>query len=184
MTHVIGFDDAPFRRGDAGPVTVVGAAFAGGRLDGVLHARVTPDGDDATAAIAAAVRASPFHAHGHAVMLQGIAVAGFNVIDVPALHRELERPVLVVARREPRYPRLRRALLTHFADGAERWARIAALPAMAPVHGVWAQWMGVDEAGAAALVARFQIHGRIPEPLRTAHLIAGGLSPQPTRQRV
>lgn len=35
----------------------------------------------------------------HAVLLQGMALAGFNVIDLDGLHEALEIPVLVVARR-------------------------------------------------------------------------------------
>lgn len=35
----------------------------------------------------------------HAVLLQGMALAGFNVIDLDGLHEALDIPVLVVARR-------------------------------------------------------------------------------------
>ena len=33
------------------------------------------------------------------------------------------------------------------------------------------------------LIRRLAIHGLIPEPLRTAHLIATGIGPLPSRQR-
>jgi endonuclease V-like protein UPF0215 family len=50
--------------------------------------------------------------------------------------------------------------------------------------GVWLQCAGIGVDQAAAAVERLAVHGRIPEPLRIAHLIAGGISGRPSRQRV
>jgi endonuclease V-like protein UPF0215 family len=50
------------------------------------------------------VRRSQFAGHVRAVLLQGIAVGGFNVVDVHALSRALRVPVLVVMRRPPDVP--------------------------------------------------------------------------------
>lgn len=36
--------------------------------------------------------------------------AGFNVVDLHGLHELLDRPVIVVARRPPRYAKIRQAL--------------------------------------------------------------------------
>jgi endonuclease V-like protein UPF0215 family len=36
LSHIVGFDDAPFDRTYRGDVMVVGAVFSGSRLDGVL----------------------------------------------------------------------------------------------------------------------------------------------------
>lgn len=44
ISHVVGFDDALFDRSDRGDVLVVGAVFAGTRLDGVISTRVRRDG--------------------------------------------------------------------------------------------------------------------------------------------
>src|SRR5690606_7938909 len=84
-SHVVGFDDAPFPREHRGDVLVVGAVYAGERLDGVLSCRVRRDGANATLQVARAVRESRFHPQLHAVLLQGIAFAGFNVVDIHAL---------------------------------------------------------------------------------------------------
>ena len=86
---------------------------AGNRLDGVLIGAVRRDGVDATRVIARMLQGSRFARHVQAVILQGIAVAGFNVIDIHGLHAELGRPVLVVARRRPRLALIRAALLEH-----------------------------------------------------------------------
>ena len=52
ISHVIGFDDAPFAPDFRGDVALVGAVFAGPRLEGVLRGRVRRDGVNSTRVIA------------------------------------------------------------------------------------------------------------------------------------
>jgi endonuclease V-like protein UPF0215 family len=175
LSNVVGIDDAPFARESEDRVPIVGAVFAGRRFDGVLIGSVERDGSDATAAIAETIRASRFYEHIQAVLLQGIAVAGFNVIDLQRLHDELGRPLLVVARRAPDLDRIRETLLTHVRDGARKWQLIEAAGVMEPLAGVFVQRTGMTRSQALSLIERLALHGRIPEPLRVAHLIAGAL---------
>lgn len=42
-----------------------------------------------------------FAAHAQAILLQDIAFAGFNVIDLGELHRALRLPAIVIVRRQP-----------------------------------------------------------------------------------
>jgi endonuclease V-like protein UPF0215 family len=183
LTHVVGFDDAPFDRAHRGDVMVVGAVYAAARLDGVLATRVRRDGANATRAIADCLRLSRHRAQLHAVLLQGIAFAGFNVVDLAALHELLSLPVLVVARRKPDLGKIRRALLEHVAGGARKWRLIERAGPMEPLAGVWVQRAGLSPAEAGALVRRFAFNGRLPEPLRAAHLIAGGVAGGGSRHR-
>ncbi|MDN5869474.1 MAG: DUF99 family protein [Nitrococcus sp.] len=184
LSHVVGFDDAPFPSGHRGDVTVVGAVFAGTRLDGVLTGRVRRDGANSTRELVRMVRESRFAAHLQGVLLQGVALGGFNVIDVPRLSELLMLPVLVVARRRPDRQAIREALLTRVAGGRRKWRLIERLGPMQPLAGVHIQRAGLTMAQAEALLERFCLHSRIPEPLRTAHIIAGGLVGAKSRQRV
>lgn len=183
LAHVVGFDDAPFARTHRGDVAVIGAVFAGARLDGVLATRVRRDGANATRALVDCVRCSRFRAQLHAVLLQGIAFAGFNVIDLAALHAALALPVLAVARRKPDLAKIRAALLAHVPGGARKWRLIERAGPMEPAAGVWVQRAGLDRAEAEALLRRFALNGRLPEPLRVAHLIAGGIAGGESRHR-
>lgn len=176
LSHVIGVDDAPFAREHRGDVPVVGAVFAGLRLEGVLSTRVRRDGRNATTAIAAMIRGSRFYAHAQVILLQGIAVAGFNVIDLAALHEALALPIVVVARRRPNLEAIREALLTHVPGGRRKWALIERAGPMEPVGGIYVQRAGISLEDTGALLAQLSVHGRLPEPLRAAHLIAGGLT--------
>ncbi len=172
---MVGFDDGPFPRRHTGRVAVVGAVYADLRLDGVLTGSVEKDGTDAADELARLVLQSRFEAHIRLVMLQGIALAGFNVVDVFALQQRLERPVLVVARRLPDLNAIKAALQTHIPSGAAKWQIIERLGPMEPAGPVFIQRVGIERDAALETVARFAIHGHVPEPLRNAHLIAGAL---------
>lgn len=183
ISHVIGIDDGAFAREHRGDVLVVGTVFAGPRLEGVLSTRVRRDGRNSTTAIAAMIGGSRFAAHLQAVLLQGIALAGFNVVDLEALHRALGLPILVVARRAPNLEAIRSALHTRVRGGRRKWALIEQAGPMEGVAGVYVQRAGLSLAEAEALIRRFAVMGKLPEPLRVAHLIAGGVTRGESRGR-
>ena len=176
LSHIIGFDDSPFPRTHRGDVPIIGAVYAGLRLEGVLRGRVRRDGANAARNLAQLVATSKFAAHVQLIMLQGVALAGFNVVDAFYLHRRLGVPVLVVARRPPNLAAVRRALLEHVPGGARKWALIRRLGPMEPAVDVFVQRVGLSLEAAERVIRRTAVHGHIPEPLRTAHLIAGGLA--------
>ena len=63
ISHVIGFDDAPFPRNYRGDVLLVGAVYAGPRLEGVLSDKVRRDGINATRTIVRLVSKSHYREH-------------------------------------------------------------------------------------------------------------------------
>lgn len=183
FTHGIGFDDAPFDHDHRGDVLVVGAVYAGLRLEGVLSAKVRRDGANSTRGIARVVRRSRFYPHLQLVLLQGIAFAGFNVVDLPALNRLTGVPVMTVVRRRPDFARIRRALLEHVPGGARKWKLIEKAGPVEPAGRLFVQRAGLSPAQAEAALAGLRGAAAIPEPLRTAHLIAGGIARGESRHR-
>ena len=181
--HVVGFDDAPFERAFHGDVRVIGAVFAGERLDGVLSGRVRRDGANSTRVLADMVRASRFFPQLHAVLLQGITFAGFNVVDLPALHALVGLPVLVVSRRQPDFAASRRALFERVRGGARKWRLIEAAGPVERIGKLHVQRAGLDLREAETLLAGLCLHGDLPEPLRVAHMIAGGVTRGESRAR-
>jgi len=174
IPRVIGFDDAPFDRAAGSPVPISGIVCAGTRFEGMVWGRATRDGNDATDVILALLRDSKFHAQVHAVLVDGLAVGGFNLIDLPRLSTELERPVVAVMRRPPDVDAVR-AVLARF-DDADR--RLALLEAAGPIHteqGFTFQCHGAEVDVVAALLDRLTDRGRVPEPLRLAHLIGSAV---------
>jgi len=105
------------------------------------------------------------------------------VVDVQALHRRLGIPVLVVARSAPNLAAIRFALLHKVRGGRRKWALLERLGPMEAVQGVYVQRAGITLDQAAGLIRRLALHGVLPEPLRTAHLIAGGVTRGESRHR-
>ncbi len=175
FSNLAAFDDGPFPRQHTGTVPVVGTVYADLRLDGVLVGRIEKDGCDAAAVLGKLVRESRFDPHIRLIMLQGIALGGFNVVDVFALHRRLARPVLVVSRRRPDLAAIREALLKHIPAGPSKWRIIERLGPMEPAGAVFIQRVGLTREEALETVHHFAVHGHVPEPLRSAHLVAGAL---------
>lgn len=183
LSHVVGFDDAPFARRHRGDVLVIGAVFAGPRLDGVISTRVRRDGINATARVAECLLDSPFAPQVHAILLQGIAFAGFNVVDLQTLRRDTGLPVLVVVRQAPDMAAIRRALLDHVPGGVRKWRLIEAAGPMEPMAGLYVQRCGLGRDAARRLLEEHRMHSRLPESLRVAHLIAGGVTTGASRHR-
>ncbi len=175
FSNVIGFDDAPFPRDHRGKVKVVGVVFARLRFDGVLVGEIEKDGFDAAEKVASLVAGSKFAGHVQLIMLQGIALGGFNVVDVFHLHERLGLPVLVVSRVQADMDAVRDALLTRVPCGKRKWAVIEALGPLEPVAHVHVQRVGLTIEQARDVVERFAVHSHIPEPIRAAHLIAGAI---------
>ena len=183
FTHAIGFDDAPFPRSHRGDVLVVGAVYAGARLEGVLSGKVRRDGANATTALSSLMRGSRFRPHLQLVLLQGIAFAGFNVVNLQALHATTGLPILVVVRKRPDLTRIRRALLQSVPGGARKWRLIEQAGPVEPAGAVFVQRAGLTLAEAERALMSHCTSGNLPEPLRTAHLIAGGIARGESRHR-
>lgn len=183
ISHVVGFDDCPFDRTHKGNIPVIGAVFARERLEGVLSTSVRRDGANATDRLAAVVEGSRFFGHLQCVMLQGIALGGFNVVDIVALADRLGMPVLVVMRRRPDMGAVRDALLSRVPGGAKKWGLIERAGPPEKLGRVYVQRADISRAQAEDLVVRTTRHGDIPEPVRTAHLIAGGITTGESRGR-
>lgn len=182
ITNVVGFDDAPFSHEHRGDVRIFGAVCARTRLDGVVSGLVRRDGANAAQTMAELVEQSQFKTCVRAVLLQGIAVAGFNVVDVHWLSERLSVPVVVVARRKPRLARIRDAVF-RTRGAARKWRLIERAGEMEACDSLWIQRVGIDYDAAQAMLRATTLHGNLPEPLRLAHLIAGGVTVGKSRGR-
>ncbi len=171
-SNVVGVDDGPFAREHRGDVPALAVITTERRLDGLLVGKIRRDGRNSTERLAALIGDSRFHAHIQAVLLQGIALGGFNVVDIHRLSQLLARPVLVVARRRPNLVKIKRALLTKVPGGARKWRLIERAGPMETIEGVWVQRAGLDRDDARALVQGSRLIGSLPEALRLAHLLA------------
>lgn len=191
-SRILGIDDGPFDKfGKEKRVLVVGALFRGGIfLDGLITSDASVDGDDATENIAIMIRKSRFYSQIRAVMMKGIAVGGFNVIDIKKLSKETGIPVIVFMRRRPDIPGIFSAIKK---AGLSR-KKMALIKKAGKIHAVaikhrgevktaYMQFAGIKKEEASDFVRISITHSEIPEPLRAAHIIASGLIKGESRGR-
>ncbi|MBI4919198.1 DUF99 family protein [archaeon] len=172
-TRVLGIDDGPFSKKDKN-VLVVGVLFRGGEfLDGVLSTKIKVDGKNSTDKLTKMINTSKFKINLKAILLDGIALGGFNVIDIYKLNKKTKVPVIVVMRTYPNYEKIYSALDKAKLKFQKRL--IEKLDKPAKVGKIFIQTAGLTFEDAKQLVNLTTKHAFIPEPLRVAHLIASGI---------
>jgi endonuclease V-like protein UPF0215 family len=172
-------DDGPFQFGDEATL-VVGLVVRGkGYLEGAYSTTVSVDALDATERLVALVEGSKQLPQLKAVMLDGLTMAGFNVVDIEAMHRRTGVPVLTVVDKVPDLQSIRDALEGRFPDWEERFRLISApvthlidLPDGGPLT---CHVAGMDVEDARELIRVTTLRGHLPEALRMADTMASGL---------
>ncbi|MBA4368854.1 MAG: DUF99 domain-containing protein [Desulfobacterium sp.] len=172
--RVIGFDDAPFQKRRNSAIYITGAVCAGTVFEGMLWGKVQKDGSDATDVLSGMVTSSKFHEQIHMVLTDGLAFGGFNLIDLPELASQLDRPCVAVMRKPPDIPAIQKAL-RHFDDCPHR---LELLEKAGPVHqtdNFCFQVIGEHPDITAEALKRISNQGNVPEALRIAHLIGSAV---------
>lgn len=172
--RVIGFDDAPFDRGADEPVAVAGVVCKNTRFEGMVWGHVTRDGFDATQVVSELLLGGKFLPQLHLVLLDGVAFGGFNIVDLPELHRRLGVPCATVMRARPDMAAIESAI----AELPRPEQRLALLRRAGPIHPcrhAFFQAHGAPAAAVGEAIDRVTDTGHIPEPIRLAHLIGAAV---------
>lgn len=181
--RILGIDDAPFEKFKEKDVLVVGTIFRGGTvLDGVISCKVKIDGSDATKKLIELINKTKHKQQLKIIMLKGIAVGGFNVIDIKELNKKTKLPVIVVIKKYPNFKKIEKAL-KHFKDWKERLALIKKAGKIRKIEGNFIQFSGIKLEKVKEVLKIATRRGLIPEPIRTAHLIASGVTLGESRGR-
>jgi endonuclease V-like protein UPF0215 family len=180
--RIIGIDDAPFQKESKEPVLVVGTIFRGGEfMDGLISCYIEKDGEDATLKIIEMINQCKFRTQLQAIMLDGIAVGGFNVINANALNRHTRLPVIIVMREYPEYDKMFSALRKIKME--KKIELIKQLPKPIKHNDIYYQNIGIEKEKAEELLLLSSTHSFLPEPIRVAHLITSGITDGESRGR-
>jgi endonuclease V-like protein UPF0215 family len=177
--RVMAVDDGPFRFGDDAAFLVGIVVRGKGYLEALRSTTVSLERLDATGTVAELVGGCKQLPQLKAVMLDGLTLAGFNVVDIEALHGTTGVPVVTLVDKVPDHGAIRRALEGTFPDWEERYRLITAPMAHTielPDGGALTchvAGMGIEEAR--ELVAVTTLRGHLPEALRMADIVASGL---------
>jgi endonuclease V-like protein UPF0215 family len=182
--HTFGVDDAPFSKGQPGPVPIVGVMMEGQDVvESIALGEFPVDGEAATEYLAGWIGDLRTRPMLQAVILGGITIAGLWLIDLTALSERLALPVLVVTRHNPAgsdlADALRAAGLSHRLSELERTPR-----AYGVGPGLYLAHAGTTRVEAEQLVLATVGKARVPEPLRVAHLIGQAIVLRQSRGRV
>jgi hypothetical protein len=179
--RVLGVDDGKFVPHSKSRVLVVGMVFrAGYWIEGVMSTEVEVDGLDANTNIASMIKASPHYKQLRVILLNGVTLGGFNVVDIKKLNAETELPVIAVTTRKPNLPNVHSAL-KNLTNSEERWNAILNAGEIFPVitrgkQRVYVEIAGISKETAVKILRLTATRSKIPEPLRVAHLVASGIS--------
>lgn len=178
--RVLGVDDGKFVPHTKGSAVVVGAVFRGGCwIDGVMHTRVEIDGFDATERLISMIKSSAHYKQLRLVMLNGVTLAGFNVVDVKKLNLETKLPVIALTRQKPDLEAIRKAV-DKMPQSQRRWSMVLAA---GEIHEIrcrgktrYMETAGISPLDAIKIVELTSTRSSFPEPLRVAHFIASGIT--------
>ncbi len=178
--RILGIDDGKFMPHTNGTVIVVGVVFRGGLwLEGVMHTTVDIDGSNATEQLAKMISNSPHCRQLRLVMLNGITLGGFNLVNIKVLHLATSLPILALTRDKPNLDAIRSAL-THLPKSDERWGIVEAAGEIYEITNkgvhLYMETAGISLEDAKKIVELASTRSSFPEPLRVAHLVASGVS--------
>jgi endonuclease V-like protein UPF0215 family len=178
--RIVGVDDGSFRpiKRVRQRTLLVAVLFRKLRVSGVRVGWVEVDGTDANKQLTSLLR----NVACDTVMLSGVSFAGFNIVDIARLSRDLQRPVIAVTGERPRNEAVRKALRDHFPDWRQRWHMVRAagrIYSFAPLRNeppLYFEVRGATRFFAKKAIASTAIISRLPEPIRVARILARGLS--------
>ncbi|MEA2075334.1 MAG: DUF99 family protein [Euryarchaeota archaeon] len=145
-------------------------------IDGAGFTHITVGGMDATGGILR-IFESLQRDDINVIMLNGCVISWFNIIDIKEVYKRLQIPLICVTYEESEG--LEEHIAKHF-EAHERDSRIEAYKRLGnrvPVElqdrfEVLIRFLGIEKNEAGALLKKFNVQGKVPEPLRVAKIVA------------
>src|SRR3989338_2020863 len=178
--RILGVDDSPFtkNKNQRQNCLVIGTIFRGGNyMDGLISFNVTVEGNDSTKKLISAIKKTRHYNQLNCIMLNGISLAVFNVLDIRKISSETSLPVIVVIRKLPDLRKIEKTLTQLKFTGRVNIIKKAGRIYPVKVHkrNLFIQVAGISLEKAAQIVRLTAVHSIIPEPIRIAHIIASGI---------
>jgi len=180
--RVLGIAES-FRRGSEKSVLAGIVMRSDFIIDGIGFTQITVGGMDATAGILRLFR-SLHRADINVLMLNGCVISWFNIIDLNEVYNKLNIPLICLTYEESgvKSATLETHIARHF-DARERDSRIEIYKRLGDriqikLKGnfeIFVRFLGMEKVEADALVRKFTIQGKVPEPLRVAKIVARAL---------
>ena len=181
--RILAVEDGGFKVGLPGKrkekALLIGVVTLKFKIQTILFTRVMVDGLDVTPKLIEMIknkRSKP-----DLVFLASISYAGFNLVNLVQVYDRLRIPIIVANRKEPREDAVEDALLNHFPDWKERLKIIDDVgkpEKLTTSNGetIYGHVIGISKEEAINKLEKLTVFGKLPEPLRIAHILAHELS--------
>ncbi len=171
---------APLRKRDT---LLVGVIAKGSVIEGVVSSKVQVNGTDATKRIIALVNKTRFREQVRLIAVNGIGVAGLNVLDIEEIRKKTKTELISVTRRKPHPEELVTALRSFSKrSGEEVGERIELVSRVRKLSGFRLKGFylqtSLEKADASKFVER-SFHF-----LRLAHMVASGVTGGESKGRI
>ena len=177
--RLIGVDDSPFSFTDKYGM-VIGVVMRGGEyVESVMRRHVHIDGKDSTFVCIDMIKKTRHRKQLKAMLLDGIALGGFNVVNIEDVFNSTNLPVITITRDKPDFEKIKVALKKNFEDWEHRLAIMenGRIYKVETKHNpIYVKCTGIDIEEAKEIIKISTIRGVVPEPIRMAHLIASGIT--------
>ncbi len=177
--RILGIDDSPFKFDDKKTIVIGVVMRIPSYIEAVLRTEVEVDGDDACDKLAEMINSSRYKEQLKLVMLDGVALGGFNIVDITELHEKIGLPIVTITREKPNFEAMERALKEHFEDWQNRLEIIkkGELVVIETKHKpIFVKFVGMDFEEVKNIIELSTVRGALPEVIRVAHLIASGVA--------
>ena len=172
--RIIGIDDSAFAKSSKGRVLVVGVVMRGGNiLDGILSTKAEIDGNNSTSQLADMINKSKFRTQLRCIFLDGIALGGFNVVDIMELNMKTNIPVVTIIRKYPNFRKIKETLAKINMKDKIKLIENAGEPVK--IGKIFVQIAGINTWKLKEILKLACTRSHIPEPLSLAPLIATGV---------
>jgi len=173
--RVLGIDDAAFEF-DEEKTFLTGVVYRGTEfIEDIKTVGIEVDGEDATERVLRLYNRCQNTTQIKAVLIDGISLAGFNIVDIERVSESIDKPVVAVTSNEPDRERFRDAM-ERTGNYDEKFEEIPSHREVEMKEGTcYIQFSGGSYEESEELVRVSTIHGLVPEPIRVAHMIGRAL---------
>ena len=169
--RILALEDSPFSK-KGGKALIIGLVGRDNIVEGMLSFGVDVDGSDSTEMILRSLRRSRFLKQVRVIALNGITLAGLNIVDVRRLSDELGVSIVAITRKKPHARMLSVAIGKRGLDVAGKRAMLKSLWSgieLKRTQGYYVQYLAGVETPSEELV---RVSAGM---LRLAHIVASGL---------
>lgn len=173
--RILGIDDTAFSLEDE-EATLAGVVYRGTEfIEDIKFTNVDVDGYNATKKVLNLFRKCNNNQQIKAVIIDGISLAGFNIVDIYEISEQIDKPVISVTSNRPDPERFRK-IMEKTGNRDQRFENFETHTTLElEVGEVFVQFAGTDIEEVKQIIELSIIHGLMPEPIRVAHMIGQGL---------